>query len=160
MFLLIEETSGASLRPRAHACNQPTFPSALLRLIQQEFNKIFRQALERRHRVRWSNFEILRRALATGNFRPDLVTLSGGMAPPERPLTPPSPTRRLTATPQEAGNTLKPQGQGRRGNQVQENNPYPAPKMKVGPGFRIRTAIDTLAADGVDTPQTDNGRQF
>ena len=47
MFLLLEETSGFSPRLREQACQQPTFPSALLCLIQQEFNKSFRQALER-----------------------------------------------------------------------------------------------------------------
>ena len=32
--------------------------------------------------------------------------------------------------------------------------------MQIGPGFRIRTAIDAAAADGVDIPQTDDGRHF
>ena len=52
MFLLLEETSGVSPRIRAQARHQPTFPAALLRLIQQEFNESFCQVLERRHRVR------------------------------------------------------------------------------------------------------------
>ena len=52
MFLLMEETSRVSPRLRAQARNQPIFPIALLRLIQKEFNESFRQALERRQRVR------------------------------------------------------------------------------------------------------------
>ena len=95
IFLLLEETSGVSPRIRAQARHQPTFPAALLRLIHRVFNESFRQALERRYRVRRPNFESLIRALATGNFRPELVNLPGGMAPPERPLPPPSATRRL-----------------------------------------------------------------
>ena len=52
MFLLLEETSGVSLSLRAQARQQPTLPTALLCLIQQESNESFRQALERWHRVR------------------------------------------------------------------------------------------------------------
>ena len=101
MFLLLEETSGVSQRLRAQARQKSTFPSALLRLIQQEFNKSFYQALDRWQRVRWMNLESLRRALATGNFRPDLVALPGGLAPPERPLSPPAAPRcQASATPQ------------------------------------------------------------
>ena len=94
MFLLLEETSEVILRLKAQACQQPNFPVALLRLIQQEFNKSFCQALERQKRVRWLNFEILQRALATGNFWPDLVALPGGLALPERPLPPSTAPRR------------------------------------------------------------------
>ena len=65
MFLLLEETSGVSLRLRTQARQQPPLPAAILRLIQQKFNKIFHQALERRQRVRWPNFESLQRDLAT-----------------------------------------------------------------------------------------------
>ena len=86
MFLLLKETSGVSPRLREQSCHQTTFTAALLRLIQKDFNEIFRQALERRQRVRRPNFESLRRAFATGNFRPELVTLPGGMAPIEPPL--------------------------------------------------------------------------
>ena len=56
IFLLLEETSGVSPRIRAQARHQPTFPAALLRRIHQEFNESFRQALERRQRVRRPNF--------------------------------------------------------------------------------------------------------
>ena len=51
IFLLLEETSGAILRLQAQACHQPTFPSTLLCVIQQEFNERFQQALERRQRM-------------------------------------------------------------------------------------------------------------
>ena len=45
MFLLPEETSRVSPSLRAQACQQPTFPVALLFLIHQEFNESFCQAL-------------------------------------------------------------------------------------------------------------------
>ena len=32
--------------------------------------------------------------------------------------------------------------------------------MQIAPGFSIRTAIDKAAANGVNTPLTDNGRHF
>ena len=44
-FLLLEETAGFNLSLRVKACQQPTFPSALLCLIHQEFNESFQQAL-------------------------------------------------------------------------------------------------------------------
>ena len=56
MFFLLEEISGVSPRLRAQSLQKPTFPSALLCLVNQEFNKRFCQALERRHRVWWPNF--------------------------------------------------------------------------------------------------------
>ena len=99
IFLLLEETSRFSPRLRAQACHQPTLTAALLRLIQQEFNDSFFHEFERRQRVRWPNFESLRRALATGNFRLELVTLPAGMAPPELPIPQPLTTRRLAETP-------------------------------------------------------------
>ena len=88
IFLLLEETPGVSLRLRGKARQQPTFLTSILRLIQQEFNKNFLQALERRKRVRWPNFENLQRALAAGSFRPDLVALLGGGSITREPPTP------------------------------------------------------------------------
>ena len=83
IFLLIEETSVISPQLQVQARHQPTFPAAFLLLIQQDFNESFCQALYRQHRVRWTDFESLWRALATGNFRPKLVALPGGIAPPQ-----------------------------------------------------------------------------
>ena len=88
IFLLLEETPGVSLRLRGKARQQPTFLTSILRLIQQEFNKNFLQALERRKRVRWPNFENLQRALAAGSVRPDLVALLGGGSITREPPTP------------------------------------------------------------------------
>ena len=82
MFLLLEEKSGVNPWLQVHDRQQHTSPAALLRLIWQELYKSFRQALEWQQLVRCTNFESLRRALATGNFRPDLVSLLGGLAPP------------------------------------------------------------------------------
>ena len=67
IFLLPEETSRVIPGLRVQARQKPTFSDAILCLIQQEFNKIFRQVLGGRQRVRWPNLEILRMALATGN---------------------------------------------------------------------------------------------
>ena len=52
MLLLLEETAGVIPRLRAQEHHQPNLPTAFLRLIQQEFNKSFHQALVRRQRVR------------------------------------------------------------------------------------------------------------
>ena len=79
MFRLIEETDGVSLRLRSKAQHQPTFPSSILCLIHTNSNESFCQALERRKRVWWTDFEGLRRALAIGKFQPELVALSGGL---------------------------------------------------------------------------------
>ena len=57
---------------------------SLLSLIKMEFNKRFSQNLERKQKFRWTDFEVLQRALATGNFWPALVALSGGLAWAER----------------------------------------------------------------------------
>ena len=100
MLLLLKGASGVIPRLRKQAPHQTTFPAALICLIQQEFNKIFRQALERRHQVRWSNFESLQRDLVTGNFRPKLVALPEGIVPQKRPQPPPvAPRHQALATP-------------------------------------------------------------
>ena len=52
MFLLLEETSGVIPRLRAQACQQPTFPTALLCLIHKDFNQSFHQTLDRQKWVR------------------------------------------------------------------------------------------------------------
>ena len=104
--------------------------------------------------MRWPNFEILRKALATGNFHPEMVALPGGLAPPEIPLPlPVAPRSKALATPHpEAGTTPMPQAQGSRRNQEQEQNPHPAPQMQIEPAFWIRTAIDETKANGVNIP--------
>ena len=56
MLLLLEETSRVSPRLRTQARHKPTFPAALLFLIQQEFNASFQQAMGRRQRVWRPNF--------------------------------------------------------------------------------------------------------
>ena len=74
---LIKETAYIGARLQDHTQSQPSLPVALLRLLQTEFNKSFRQALERRYRVCWTDFERLRRELVTGNFHPENITLPG-----------------------------------------------------------------------------------
>ena len=111
--------------------------------------------------MQWPNFKSLRRALATVNLRPKLVALPGGLAPPERPLPPPAaPRRQASATTLPAsGTTPTPQAQSRK-NHAQEHKPHPALQIQIGPGFRIWTAIDETEANGVNIPQTDDGRHI
>ena len=45
-YLLLEETSGVRPRLRDQVRQQPPSPSALIFLIQKEFNESFRQELE------------------------------------------------------------------------------------------------------------------
>ena len=78
---LLEEATRVGERHRAKYHLQPTFPTALLRLIQTEFNGSFCQTLERHQRVRWPKFDQLRRALARGKFSPDNVALPRLYAP-------------------------------------------------------------------------------
>ena len=142
---------------------QPSFPAAILHLIQQEFNKSFHRALERQKRVQWPDFDSLRQALAAGEFRPELVALSGEIAPPERLTLLPAVPRRVAtkAPPQETGTPPPPLAhQIRNQCQEEEQNPYPAPLLQVGPGFLIRRVIDDTASQGVDIPETDDGRHF
>ena len=89
IFLLTGETSSVSLRLWAQAHQKTTFPASLLRMIHQEFNESFRKALERWKLVRWKTFESLRRSLETGNLRPEMVALPGGISPQEQPPHPP-----------------------------------------------------------------------
>ena len=56
MFLLLEEISRVRPRLRAQDCQKPSFLTALLFLIQQEFNASFQQAMGRRQRVWRPNF--------------------------------------------------------------------------------------------------------
>ena len=81
---LIEETAYIRARLQSQTQRQPTFSVALLRLLQTEFNESFHQALERRQRVRWPDFERLRRDFITGNFRPESINLQGLSNPNSR----------------------------------------------------------------------------
>ena len=115
MFCLIEETFSVSPWLWVQAHQQLAFPVVLFCLVQQEFDEIFRQALERKQQVQWPNFDSLWRALATGNLRPDLVSLPGGIAPSERPPPLLSAPRRLptAAPPDTPGNPPPPLAQNR-----------------------------------------------
>ena len=103
------------------------------------------------------NFKSLQRALATRNFCPELVALPRGdrTARPSPASTHSAPPPGIGNTPFTTGNPPTPQTQGHSRNQEAEKNPHPAPQMQIGPGFRIRIAIDETAANGVDIPLTD-----
>ena len=104
----------------------------------------------------------LQRALATRDFRPELVALPWGLIPPDRPQTPPAaPHRQSLETPPPAAVTPPtPQTQGLSRNQEAEQNPHPAPQMQIGPGFSIRTAIDEAEANRVNIPLKDYSCHF
>ena len=53
-----------------------------------------------------------------------------------------------------------PQTQGLRRNQEAEQNPQPTPQIQIGPGFRIRAAIDEAEANGVNIPLTEDSFHF
>ena len=100
----------------------------------------------------------LQRALATRNFRPELVALPGELIPPYRPQHPPAAPHchSLATLPLATGTPPTPQTQVRRRNHEAEQNPNPAPKMQIGLGFWIRTAVDKAAANGVNISLTDD----
>ena len=54
---------------------QQDMPAALVRLIQTEFNEIFRQAFTSHLPVRWPHFTPLIHTLAIGHFHPGTVTM-------------------------------------------------------------------------------------
>ena len=85
---LPKEATGVVARLWAQARSQTTSPTALLSLIQTEFNESFCQALERQQRVRWPEFNQPWQVLATRNFRPDNAALPGSFAPlPPQPAS-------------------------------------------------------------------------
>ena len=96
------------------------------------------------------------------NYRPELVALPGGVIPPDRPHPPPAAPRRqsLVTPPSAAGTPPTPQNQGLRINQEAEQNPHPAPQMKICMGFRIRTTIDKAEANGVNIPLPEDNCHF
>ena len=105
MFFLIEDKVCVSPHLRAEVQQQPVFPITFLHLLKTVFDKIFVQALERKQRVRWKYLGGLRREIATGDFRLELVALPRWIDPPERliltTLSPRGPlsTSALCATP-------------------------------------------------------------
>ena len=78
---LVEDTAHVGAILREPMQRQPALTIAFLCILQTEFNKIFRKALERQQGVRWPYFERLRQYLATGNFRPDSIALPGAFTP-------------------------------------------------------------------------------
>ena len=131
-------------------------PAALVRLIQTEFNKSFRQVFTSHLPVRWPHLTPLIRTLMTGHFRPDTVTMPGGFRHNfPAALTP----HQVTALPQRAP--------AQRGgddhtatSQVAVQNPNPLPHLQVGPMFRLRKSMEQAAiATGTPVPQTADGRQ-
>ena len=82
---LLEEATRVRARLRLQAHRHPTFPTALLCLIQTEFTESFHQALERHQMVCWPEFDQLQRALVTGNFRPENMAFYGLFVPPPPP---------------------------------------------------------------------------
>ena len=88
---LLEAGDEVNPRLRAQAAFQQDIPEALVQLIQNEFNKSFRQVFTSHLPVRWPHFNTLIRTLTKRHFHPDTVTIQGGV--------PAQPTNRHHATP-------------------------------------------------------------
>ena len=79
--------------------HQPSLPAALLCLIQTELNKNLLQALKRRNRVCWADFDSIRRALVTSNFFLEIVMIPGALVQPQTaPYPPPEPATATSKT--------------------------------------------------------------
>ena len=74
---LVKETTCILARLSGQFCRQTILPVTLLQLLQMEYTDILQHVLERRHRVEWLDFDGLKRALATGDFLPETVTIPG-----------------------------------------------------------------------------------
>ena len=131
IFLLLEETSGVSPRLQAQARQQPTFPVALLHLLQEDFNESFCQALERQQQVRWKNSRVCRGLLRRGIFVLNWSPSQGGSYRQIiSSLRPQRPAARYWQHPrQKQAPPPPPQTQGRRRNQEAEKNPHPTPQI-------------------------------
>ena len=75
---LLEASNEVNSRLRAQVGAQQDIPAALVRLIQTEFNKSFRQVFTSHLPVHWPHLNPLIRTLTTGHFHPDTVTMPGG----------------------------------------------------------------------------------
>ena len=82
---LVNETEVVSALIHAQAQLQPYFPANLLLRLKYGFNEIFRQALERRHQVRWLFLDDLRFQLTTGHFQSESVYMSGAISAAPHP---------------------------------------------------------------------------
>ena len=162
LSVLVDTAKEVSARLRAQSHQQPDTLSALIHLIQTEFNESFRQVFVIPLPVRWSHFAPLVRNLTTGHFRASSVSIPGGFKDLK---SPPQKTRH-----QQQGNPAPPAAPrtgdsrcsiGARPVQVQEHNPAPNPQLQVGPGFNLRLVMDMAAGSfGYPVPLTDDGRPF
>ena len=75
---LLEASNKVNSCLRAQAVAQQDMPAALIRLIQTEFSKSFRQVFTSHLPVRWPHLTPLIRTLTKGQFRPDTITMPGG----------------------------------------------------------------------------------
>ena len=134
-------------------------PAALVRLIQNEFNKSFRQAFSSHLPVRWPHFTPLICTLTKRHFHLGTVTMTGGFRH-NLPTTfathrSAAPSHKTSATPHLGGEahtaTL----------QMAVQNPAPLPHLQVGLGFRLQQSMKQ-AAETTDTPvpQIYDGRPF
>ena len=106
--------------------------------------------------VHWTDFERLRRELATGNFRPEHIALPGAFTPQAPAAQAPSVVTHAS-TPPTAPAKSPPRGGGRKIQTASHTqNPWTADHLKVAPGFRIRCAIDTAADVGTGMPETND----
>ena len=127
---------------------QSTLPVTLIFLVQMEFNKSFRQVLERQHRIRWPIFERLRRDHATRNVQPENIALLGAFTPQiPAPLDPTvlSGTPTVGPAPEQTKTQSRPQ-------QITAQKPWTASHLYVALVFRHCRTIDITSEGGGGNP--------
>ena len=130
---------------------------ALVRLVQTEFNKSFRQAFTSHLPVRCPHLTPLIRTLTTGHFRPDTVTIPSGF----RLNFPTAPPSYRSAAPQNRAPAQQGGDKHTATSQVAVQNPNPLLHLQVGPGFRLRQSMEqSNVTTRSPVPQTADGHTF
>ena len=86
LLILIESAGEFSARLMEQDFHQPTIPEELVRHIQTEFNKIFRQVFTSAFPKMWTQLSTLRHTLNTRHFRPYYVVILGGFQDNQRTI--------------------------------------------------------------------------
>ena len=140
---LLKSAKEVNLRLRAQATVQQDIPAALVRLVQIEFNKSFRQVFDIHLLVCWTHFTPLIPTLTTGNFHLGTVTMHGELWSniPRKPLLPrvvltPSPHHTQKLKCNKGGVITMPL------HQVAVNNTTPLPHLQFCLGFRLQKSME------------------
>ena len=130
---------------------------AIIILIKIEFNKSFQKVFTSYLPVGWPRLETLMRTITTRNFYPKSVVVHGGFKN-RQGLGKNAQVREPPTEQQEKGGGRKIIG---RLAQEAEANPDPLPELQVGPGFKLRLAMD-MADEmmGETAPLTHSSHSF